>query len=336
MLRRGAPIFAAVLLSWVGCAPEGQGPIVDTSPAADAARCQALARRMGLALQVHESKQFLLISADDSGAAERTGEILDQASARFHGAFAAAGLPATVPAGKLVWVCFATYDALEAYGRQVDGVEVSWMDAFYSLRTNRVAVVQGASGATTAKAPARQRSEGVAFAGPGGQTPAAGELNLRTLTHELAHQLAFNGGLQRRGLTYAFWLTEGLATNFEADLPADINLGRDDPGYRDRLALTKASGGLIPLEQFVTMTQPPASTARQAYAQAWGLFHYLFERRREQLRDYLALSARAPVGEPGERALRQRFVACFGEIAPLQEEFLRFVDESKTDPPAVR
>ncbi|MCY2927233.1 MAG: DUF1570 domain-containing protein, partial [Planctomycetota bacterium] len=87
-------------------------------------------------------------------------------------------------------------------------------------------------------------------------------------------------------------------------------------------------GELIGLEELVSLTAPPAGAAptRRAYAQAWGLFHYLFQCRREQLRKYLSVSAQAPAGEPGSQEFRQRFVACFGEIAPLQDEFLRFID----------
>ena len=337
MPQRCAPIFAVILLSWAGCAPEGSGSALDPNPAADAARCQALARQMGQNLWVCQSEQFLLLSASDAQTAAQTGALLDQVSRRFRDDFAQAGFPVQPPADKLVWVCLNSYQALEAYGRQADGVEVSWMDAFYSLRTNRVAVVRGGLGSTAAKASTGAQAGGaVAFGSPGDGRSGGEGLNLRTATHELAHQLAFNGGLQRRGLTYAFWLTEGLATNFEADSPDEVGLGRPSPVYQARLSEAKAAGQMIPLDQFVAITQLPASPARatrQAYAQAWGLFHYLFEHRRAQLRAYLSACAEAAPGDPGPDAMRQRFVDCFGEIAPLQEEFLRFVDSPEAAGP---
>ncbi|MCY2930177.1 MAG: DUF1570 domain-containing protein [Planctomycetota bacterium] len=331
MPQRCAPIFAVILLSWAGCTPESLSSALDASPADDAARCQELTRRLGQPLRVYPSEQFLLLSAGDAETAARTGQLLDQVSRRFHDGFAQAGFPVCRPAGKLVWVCLGSYEALEAYGRQADGVEVSWMDAFYSLRTNRVAVVRGGPGAAAAKgATVVQPGGTVAFGSPGATSRPAGEgLNLQTATHELAHQLAFNGGLQRRGLTYAFWLTEGLATNFEAETADGVGLGRDAPLYHARLAEAKAAGRLLPLEEFVAMTQlPPGSPAqatREAYAQAWGLFHFLFDCRPDQLRSYLSASAEAPPGEPGEKELRRRFVSCFGEIGALEEEFGRFI-----------
>ncbi|MCY2925655.1 MAG: DUF1570 domain-containing protein, partial [Planctomycetota bacterium] len=217
---------------------------MEVCPTDDAARCQALAGRMGLSLRTYQSQHFLLLWAGQADAAAQTGGLLDQASRRFHDGFIAAGFPVKPPPDKLVWVCLGSYDALETYGRQADGVEVSWMDAFYSLRTNRVAVVQGGGSWATAKAPSARAGAGVAFGSPGAGLTADGQLNLRTVTHELAHQLAFNSGLQRRGLTYAFWLTEGLATNFEADTPDDVGPGRPSLVYQARLAEAKAAGRL--------------------------------------------------------------------------------------------
>lgn len=330
MPQRCAPIVAVILLSWAGCTPGGLSFAPEVSPADDAARCQELAAQLGQPLQLYPSEQFLLLSAGDTGTATRTGRLLDQVSRRFHDGFARAGFAVHPPADKLVWVCLGSYEALEAYGRQADGVEVSWMDAFYSLRTNRVAVVRPGPGAGTAKGGTVAQAGGtVAFGSPSGGGAGNEGLNLRTATHELAHQLAFNEGLQRRGVTYAFWLTEGLATNFEADTPDGVGLGRDAPLYQARLAQAKAAGKLMPLADFAAMTQlpagSPAQATREAYAQAWGLFHYLFAHRREQLRAYMKISAEASPGDPGESQLRERFVSCFGEIAALQEEFHRSI-----------
>lgn len=190
------------------------------------------------------------------------------------------------------------------------------MDAFYSYRTNRVAVVRSGQPQRPPGDRGDARGTVAAFGGhAGGEVPRGG-LNLRTATHELAHQLAFNCGLQKPGAVYAFWLTEGLATNFEADGSGAMGLGREDARYRLRLAEAKEAGRLIPLEQFVGMTELAAGGAeatKDAYAQAWGLFRYLYEHRREQLRRYVL-----EAGAGGEAAVR--FAACFGEIGALERE----------------
>ena len=152
-----------------------------------------------------------------------------------------------------------------------------------------------------------------------------GGLNLTTVTHELAHQLAFNSGLQSRNVRYPFWLTEGLATNFEADSSGAYGFGRTSSNYTDRLVVLGAGGRLMPLDQLLTMTQPPAGgdqTIRDAYAQAWGLFNYLFRYRRTQLRTFMT-------GMKWSRFDGQtrgsRFVEAFGPVASVEHGFRNYV-----------
>jgi hypothetical protein len=169
-----------------------------------------------------------------------------------------------------------------------------------------------------------------AFDDEDGGPAASGGPNIRTITHELAHQLAFNSGLQRRDATYPFWLTEGLATNFEADSPNSVGLGREDSHYRQRLIEAKAGGRLIPLERFVGMTDWTAglgSATRDAYAQSWGLFHFLLQSHPGELKKYLAELSPLWLPQQNAESLRRRFIAVFGPVKPLEEDFLRSIDQ---------
>jgi hypothetical protein len=304
---------------------------VGVTPAGDAARCVELASEIGLPLQVHRTDQFLVLSSAEDAWASVTGRLLDRVYLRFYEQFSRAGFEPKPAPDKLIWVCFNSYGALEAYARAADGAEVSWMDAYYSHRTNRVATAV-AVGRPTAQAKARPSGSSgriAAFGDPGGGQAASGGLDIRTIIHELTHQLAFNSGLQRRGATYPFWLTEGLATNFEADSSESIGLGREDSRYRQRLIEVKAGGRLIPLEQFVGMTEYPAGqgpATRDAYAQSWGVFHYLLESQPCALRKYMAELSSVWLPKQNTESLRRRFIAVFGPVKPLEEGFRRFID----------
>ena len=324
--------LVATGLTLGGCAPDSQRQALNATPASNATPCAALASQVGQTLQVHETDRFLVLSAANDASAAATGQFLEQAYLWFYEQFTLAGFEPKPPRDKLTWVCLNSYSALEAYGRAADGADVSWMDAYYSHRTNRVATAMAAGRPVPQ---ARVRSSGspgkiAAFSDPGGGQIAPGSLNIRTITHELTHQLAFNTGLQRRGVTYPFWLTEGLATNFEADSPESVGLGRQDSRYGPRLVEAKAGGRLIPLEQFVGMTEWSAgqgTATRDAYAESWGLFHYLLERHPVALKKYMAELSSVWLPPQNSESLRRRFIAAFGPIKPLEANFLRSVDK---------
>jgi len=153
-------------------------------------------------------------------------------------------------------------------------------------------------------------------------------LNLRTTTHELAHQLAFNSGLQRRDATYPFWLTEGLATNFEADASGAFGL---DPRTLSPLPPGRRQGRpqIDPAEQLHrhdgTVLCRGQST-QDAYAQAWGLFHFLLANHRDGLRRYMADLTGVQFARVDSQSLQRRFIDDFGPIEPLEKDFLRFID----------
>jgi hypothetical protein len=285
---------------------------------------------MGLTMHTHPTNHFLVVSAADSESDLATGRFLDQVAERFYQSFAQAGFSLSPVGYKLVCVCLNSYGELDAYGRKADGAEASWMDGYYSYRTNRVAVVRvGGPRQPRADAPLPPPADGAAYAYSCGKAALGDGLNLTTTTHEVAHQLAFNSGLQKPDATYPFWLTEGLATNFEADSSGSYGLAQQASRYRGRLADIKARGRMVPLGQFTGMINAPAGheqEIRDAYAQAWGLFAFLLQHRREQLKGYMASLAGAPLGYQDSPSLRRGFMATFGPIDLLEKEFVSFID----------
>jgi hypothetical protein len=147
-------------------------------------------------------------------------------------------------------------------------------------------------------------------------SPAASSL-IATLVHEATHQLAFNSGLHRRLAPIPVWVSEGIATYFEApDLTSSTGwrgIGRANPPRRERF-LTAASGPL--LEALVQGDEPfrQTSTALDAYAHAWALIHFLLTTKRESCSRYMAMLAeKQPLAEePDEQRIRE-FVQSFGQ-----------------------
>lgn len=326
-------LFAVLLGSLVtGCSCEWAGAGSGGASADDAARCVSLVAGLGMNLHVQPTDHFLMVSNADSASAASTGQFLEQVSNRFYSSLAQAGFAPKPSSDKLVCVLLDSYKNMDAYGRKADGVDASWMDGYYSYQTNRTAVVrQGGLEASRASTGSPKPAGVAALARSPGDLPAVSGLNLTTVTHELAHQLAFNSGLQRRDVTYPFWLTEGLATNFEADNPGSCGVPSQDSRYRSRLASAKAGRNLITLGQFVGMTELSSSSTQStinSYAQAWGLFHFLLQHHRKELRQYMADLAQAFPAHQDSQSLQRRFISAFGPIEPLEREFLRFADGS--------
>ena len=330
MHKQKWPIVAVVGFLVSGCSLGLEGVGAGATAADDAARCEALASGMGLNLQVRQTNHFLVMSTVGSDSDSLIGRFLDQVADRFVGSFTEAGFSLTPPPDRLICVCLSSYGELDAYGRRADGTEASWMDGYYSYRTNRVAVVRLGAAGRGPGGGSSSPSAGIAAYAYSPEDAAVGEgLNLTTTTHELAHQLAFNSGLQRRDVTNPFWLTEGLATNFEADCSGSYGLARQVSRYRSRLAEVRARGRLMPLEQFVGMAEPPVGrdqALRDSYAQAWGLFHFLLQHRREQLKGYMSSLAASPGGRLDAGSLRRGFIDAFGPVESLERDFLRSID----------
>lgn len=175
------------------------------------------------------------------------------------------------PTSKLVWVSLGSYEALEYYIVKADSVDINWAEAYYSHKTNRVA---------------------------------ARNLDSRVITHELAHQLAFNSGIQKRGQIYPIWFSEGLSTNFE-----------QIDSYKTRWEEMNTTGRVIPMSEFIVITDLPngirsMDKIHDIYAQSWLLFGYLMNKHPKALKAYGDELSNAPFQT--EWSLRQTFIKHFG------------------------
>ncbi|QDU91251.1 hypothetical protein Pla175_46710 [Pirellulimonas nuda] len=141
-----------------------------------------------------------------------------------------------------------------------------------------------------------------------------------TIIHEATHQAAFNVGLHTRFAEAPRWLTEGLATLFEArgvwaprtgDRPKDrYNRGR----LADYRRYAKEDGPPMPIGALVASDDAFKSQPLAAYAQAWALTFYLSETRPRQYAQYLQTTANRPnFASYDPRSRLNDFKAAFGD-----------------------
>lgn len=262
------------------------------------------------------SRHFVICHDGDESYAASTAEELEQTLLHFYGSFAQAGFVLKPIDKPLLWLCFDHEEDLAQYARQTDKIELGRIEGYYySSRTNRVALNKN-NRFPEARVIQTALSAGSGSAGFAGAGP----------SHELAHQLAFNSGLQVRGVMYPLWVSEGLATNFESTDGAPAGLGRVNIPRLTALLHAMDGSRTIPLGQFVSISRIPAeSSTKDAYAQCWGLFHFLLTQRPAALQQYLMMLAQLPPGSRDEGLLYREFEECFGPPERLQQQYVRFI-----------
>ncbi len=161
--------------------------------------------------------------------------------------------------------------------------------------------------------------------------------NADTIIHEATHQTAYNTGIHRRFTGTPRWVSEGLATMFEArgvwsaqydHTQADrINRGRLY-GFKD-LAANRWQPGIV--LNLVSSDRMFKSDETDAYALAWALSFYLCETQPRLYAEYLAKTADRTMFTDYSAAER---VADFqdifgGEMKMFETKFLRYMAEVK-------
>jgi hypothetical protein len=326
-----------VLCSNCRCSESGQlaqdGSSIGTEPAS----LTAPGPLLDASFETTATEHFVLYHEPDAGYVAGACKTLEYAYGHFYEVFSQAGFDLSRSQDHLVWICFPQKSAFSRYALQVEGMDLSWLDGYYSTLTNRVAIVQRdqktrlrqeaapeppASDVQVVVAANRSPHEGVLPMSAAGQ-----RFDVTRLTHEVAHQLAFNSGIQKRGVTYPLWVSEGLATNFEFDVSATAGLDHCNIARCKGLLEAYVEGDLVPLRQFVAQTTvpPDAHVGRRYYAQAWGFFQFILTERPENLRTYLSHLAQTRLEHHDERALLAEFTEAFGSPDALELSWNAFL-----------
>lgn len=313
LIRILTTLVAAVISYWPGVFCFAQSSRQAVPP---------IAARSLSAPAIYRTDHFFLVSEKESATSPALGSSLEGIRAKIREAMAARGLMLEDADDPLLWVCFDDREQYRQYALDVEHASPVFRDAFYSTRTNRVVLFNG-------QLPVRVGTP-VHLTGYNEEAapehrPASNE-RIVVLTHEMTHQLAYNSGLQKRGVMYPLWVSEGLATYFESCSLAKT--GRvASQGRKARLVEMTREGRLLPLYELAVLAGPGAlgRSPADVYAQCWGFMGFLLEHHDDELSAYLGDLRDTPQGRRSSTALRRQFVTHFGSIDTLEQSWHDFV-----------
>ena len=262
--------------------------------------------------------------AHDAGVseAEALADILEGAFKQFQLFFKESGFVLNRPVHRLSWISFSDPDRFRQYVRRAERVDVSRLSGYFSARTNRVVIVDRPMPVTDAASHEKM------------QVPASHEIApitdgshpnlLVKIAHELAHQLAFNTGLQKRGVMYPLWISEGLATQYETRLSY---CQQSNTARSERLAEMYRGDRLIPLDRFISLSRLSADRQQceDIYAQSWGFFRYLLQSHPEALQNYLQELYNVKQGFRSIESVNREFTNHFGPIDQFDRAWMEFL-----------
>ncbi len=158
--------------------------------------------------------------------------------------------------------------------------------------------------------------------------------NADLIVHEATHQTAFNVGIHNRFADQPKWLTEGLATMFEA---RGVWNSQSFHTFKDRInegELAAFRAGLAKrrpgtLANLVASDRLFRTDANAAYAEAWAMMLYLCETHPRELAEYFRkTAARADFSSYFAAQRVADFQECFGnDFKQLEANFLNWMKE---------
>lgn len=265
---------------------------------------------------------FTLISNLNPAEGQKIAYVLELSYRHFLSLFKGYDFELLSGENRLTWLTFSNADSFNRYATKAEGRDLSWLTGYYSAGTNVVAMI-------TPEKVSKWRFE--VEKSPASDVivcPADAQTGLVKLVHEAGHQLSFNTGLLKRTVMYPVWATEGLAMFFERSLLSHYcDSCRYTSLRRRRLARLYRGKRLIRLDEFVSMScVDEDSCAIDVYAQAWGLFDYLCEHRRDSLRQYFTSLHVLEPGWRNRQALHDEFIRAFGPLDELDRQWTAFLE----------
>ncbi|TVQ76975.1 MAG: DUF1570 domain-containing protein [Phycisphaeraceae bacterium] len=326
-----------------------------------------LQARLGPTFRATQTRHFVVLS-DSDPAWTRSREAMLERTYRQVFRFAdRLGMSVHVPEAKLICVLVDDYDTYRSFAGKHDAVSAHWMAGYYTATGNRVVFYNDRTGPQFREAESvlrgyeadarRAREESVLahrrrdrdavaayaaradlieehVASERGRIAAAAEaMSTAKTIHEAAHLVAFNIGLQLRTHQYPFWLTEGLATNFESET-GEGAFGPDTSVEQREEELRRAmgEGRLLPLREFVQMTHVPHDSEEAAgamYPQAYSLFQHAARYDRGALRGLFEDLNEEPGGTIAPCRLLALFERHFGDVDVYERRWLRRIEQAR-------
>jgi hypothetical protein len=280
--------------------------------------------------QVYKTAHYVLIYNTSETYARWVGELFEKLYRGFHN-YWKSNLELAEPRFPLVAVLFNTKESYLAYAEREIGDSAKSLIGYYNMQTNRMIMfdMTGVEGLTR---PGSRLNSAQLIAQVLSQPQA--ERTVATIVHEAVHQLSYNTGLQVRLADNPLWVSEGMATFFEApdvNNPRGWSIGKMN--YHN-LRLFAAYLSQRPEDSLTTLITDDSrfhngATASSAYAESWALTYYLMKAkgRREQYAAYLSeLRQLKPLAEIAPRERVAIFKKHFGEdLKEFDKEFIAFM-----------
>jgi len=268
---------------------------------------------------------FVFLSNPHGSKLTEIAHLLEQTRRSFYDVFFDGKVEAAPINDRLIWVIFDDREDYERYAQRTDRMDMSWSKAYYSAQTNRVAIALEADGKADA-----DKDAALITLGEGAMaiTLTSNAQFCSQVTHEAGHQLAFNSGLQTRGVMYPLWVSEGLAANFEIDTQGTIGPTATNALRTRHLARAAENKQVVPIKQWVATSRIPLGRPQQInaiYGQAWAFFRFLHEQHKPQLKNYLALMAQQQPGRRSDQALYADFTDTFGDPSEMEAAWDQYV-----------
>lgn len=271
---------------------------------------------------------FQIYYHQDDDYAKRIAKLLHHVYNEFEKQASEIGIKLTPPDEKLQWLCFADENQFESYGLTADNINLSRLGGYYSTKTNRVAVLTSPQNPNRQAQNTNTRIKGFITSFDAGVLLESGlnKSELKRISHELAHQLSFNCGIQKRDVAYPLWVSEGLSTSFEGVLDG-ARSGLDNYPRMRRLKDMTRDNRLIDLKKFIVLSEIELNadqTCQDIYAQACGFYTFISNQYPHQFKNYLTKRANAATGWQYESVLLKDFKEAFGPIDKIQPQWQKF------------
>lgn len=268
-----------------------------------------LQKEFGAKYQVSATKHFLVVHP--IGAYETWALPFEKLYIRFLAYFKSRGLTVTEPEFPMVAIVLRTRNEFVQMAKQHK--MPTGVVGYYSFHSNRLIAYQQNL--------------------PWNNSTGNWADTMDTIIHEATHQTAANTGIHSRLGVNPRWLSEGLATMFEAkgvnnyfkypDFKTRINWER--LAHLKELYKEKAVAGTV--EELVSGDALFNHDPKRAYAVAWGMSLYLAERNPHRYVQYLELLQKEPMISSINASNRLKYFSqSFGSPASVEADMRRFVD----------
>ncbi len=269
-----------------------------------------------------QTQRFVVLSDANPAWTESQAALLEQTYHQFERYFRKLQIAPGSLRHKLVCVLFDRLEDYQQFARTNDGVTAAWISGYYSPRHDRVVFydIEANSYTETLASWGQQSREALASH----QARAV----IATTVHEAVHQLIFHTGVQSARIQNPLWISEGLATSFETDRPAETFGPDRDYSVRVReLQRLLEADQLIPLRRLVQYTEMPDDrdeTIAAVYHQSYALVTWMTRFRRLELARYIQELREEPSGRPSGARHLEIFESVFGDTDELETKWLRY------------